>query len=219
MNKTNDNQQKNHFISIEGIEGVGKSTIVNFLIKILQHNSCDFIKTREPGGTEIAEKIRTLLLTHHLERMCQDTELLLMFAGRAQNIQSVILPALVAGKWVLSDRFTDASFAYQGGGRGLSVVRISELAHWVQGELWPNLTLLLDAPVEVAMTRVQSRGAKDRIEQEGLAFFERARLAYLDLANKHPDRFVIVDASQAQKKVCDDIATIMQQKYGFNVSI
>lgn len=193
------------FISIEGIEGVGKSTAVDYLQTILSEHKVDFTLTREPGGTPIAEAIRKVLLGHYSEAMCADTELLLMFAGRAQNIAEVIRPALAQGRWVLSDRFTDASFAYQGGGRQIPIQHIDELAKWVQKELSPDLTILLDAPVAVGLERVSSRGAKDRIESEGAAFFERVRQVYLGLAKKEPNRFCIIDATQTLQKVQQDL--------------
>jgi dTMP kinase len=207
----------NAFISVEGNEGVGKSTVMSYLKRLLEKNKCQFVATREPGGTEIAERIRSLLLEHHEEKMADDTELLLLFAGRAQHIEKVIRPALANNEWVISDRFTDASFAYQGGARGIELSRIEALANWVQGDLWPSLTLLLDAPVDVAMARVSKRGKKDRIEQEKIEFFEKVRQSYLDLAKKHPERFVLVDASQDQEKVCYDIGQIMNQRFGLDV--
>lgn len=211
-------EQPNQFITVEGNEGVGKSTVVRFLTSLFEKNAIPLVTTREPGGTEIAEHIRTVLLAHHTEAMASDTELLLMFAGRAQHIAKVIRPALAQGKWVLSDRFTDASFAYQGVARGIPLSRVEALANWVQGDFWPNLTILLDAPVDVAMSRVQNRGEKDRIECEKPVFFESVRKAYLDLAKKHADRFVCVDAAQDPEKVCYDIALIMQERYGFHVN-
>jgi len=189
--------KRGYFISIEGVEGVGKSTALKFLQQYLTEQKINFVMTREPGGTPIAEEIRKILLGHHEEVMCPDTELLLMFAGRAQNIAQVILPALRRGHWVLTDRFTDASFAYQGGGRGISHQHIVELARWVQGDLQPDLTLLLDAPVDVSFARLSNRGAKDRIETEGVTFFARVRQAYLDLAENAPERFRIIDATQS----------------------
>jgi len=212
-------KNNNHaFISVEGNEGVGKTTVMNFIKDLLQKNSCSYVATREPGGTEIAEKIRQLLLEHHSEKMADDAELLLLFAGRAQHIESVIKPALAKGEWVITDRFTDASYAYQGGARGIPLSRIEALAKWVQGDLWPSLTFLLDAPVDVAMQRVSNRGKKDRIELEKIEFFEKVRQSYLDLAKKHPNRFVLIDASQNQEKVCYDIAQIMNQRFGLNVN-
>lgn len=197
------------FISIEGIEGVGKTTIVECIRNRLDDAGISYIVTREPGGTPIAEAIRQVLLNHYTEMMCPDTELLLMFAGRAQNIAQVILPALQRGQWVLSDRFTDASYAYQGGGRGVDVKHILELAKWVQGDLQPNLTILLDAPVEVGLSRVQSRGAKDRIETEGIEFFERVRQAYLILAEKEPNRFKIVNSNQHLENVKKEVLSLV----------
>lgn len=210
-------KRNNAFISIEGNEGVGKTTVMNYLKNLLEKNKCPFVATREPGGTEIAERIRQLILEHHEEKMIADTEILLFFAGRAQHINQVILPALKNGEWVLTDRFTDASFAYQGAARGISYDRVKMLADWVQGDLWPDLTLLLDAPVEITMQRVAQRGEKDRIEQEKFDFFERVRQSYLELAKKEPKRFVLIDASQNQEKVCYDIGQIMNQRFGLDV--
>jgi dTMP kinase len=207
---------KNAFISIEGNEGVGKSTAMHYLKQCLEKNNCPYVATREPGGTEIAEKIRQLLLDHHTEVMADDTELLLLFAGRAQHIQQLIVPALQRGEWVITDRFTDASFAYQGGARGIAFERIESLASWVQGDLWPTLTFLLDAPVDVAMQRVTERGKKDRFEVEAVDFFERVRQSYLSLAKKNPHRFVLIDASQNLEKVCYDIGQIMSQRFGLH---
>ncbi len=184
------------FISIEGVEGVGKTTAIQFLQKHFDRAGIPCVLTREPGGTPIAEDIREVLLKNYHETMCADTELLLMFAGRAQNIAEVILPALERGKCVISDRFTDASFAYQGGGRGIALKHITNLAKWVQGDLQPDLTLLLDAPVALGFERLQSRGAKDRIESEGIEFFERVRAQYLEQAKTDPKRFRVIDASK-----------------------
>ncbi len=199
-----------NFISIEGIEGVGKSTAIKFLQQYLTSQGVQFVLTREPGGTPIAESIRQVLLGHYDEVMSPDTELMLMFAGRAQNIAEVIRPALDKGYWVLSDRFTDASFAYQGGGRGIDARHIEELAKWVQKELRPNLTILLDAPVEIGLTRVASRGAKDRIEAEGSQFFERVRQTYLNLAREQSDRFRVIDATQDLKSIEKQLLQLVQ---------
>jgi dTMP kinase len=193
------------FISIEGIEGVGKSTAVKVLTQYLETNGIEYVLTREPGGTPIAEKIRDVLLANHKEPLCDDTEVLLMFAGRAQNIAQVIKPALKKGLWVISDRFTDASFAYQGGGRQIPIEHIEELASWVQGDLRPDITFLLDAPVAVGLSRMNSRGAKDRIEQEGHEFFERVRDMYLQCAKKAPERFRIIDAARSIVEVSESI--------------
>src|SRR3990167_6081596 len=162
------NKKRGCFISVEGIEGVGKTTMLPVIRECLETAGIIYVDTREHGGTPVAEAIRHVLLSHYQETMSPDTELLLMFAGRAQNIKQVILPALQAGRWIVSDRFTDASFAYQGGGRGIDNRHIAELAKWVQGDLQPDLTILLDAPADVGVSRVQSRGAKDRIEAEGI---------------------------------------------------
>ena len=193
------------FISFEGVEGVGKTTALSYVCEQLDAASIPYVVTREPGGTSIAEAIRHILLDHYTEMMCPDTELLLMFAGRAQNIAQVVLPALRRGKWVLSDRFTDASFAYQGGGRGVPVKHIEELAKWVQGDLKPDIALLLDAPVSVGLNRVNSRGAKDRIEAEGLEFFKRVRESYLRMARREPQRFRVIHADQEVSLVKEQI--------------
>ncbi|ATN67179.1 dTMP kinase [Coxiella burnetii] len=197
--------ERGRFISFEGIEGVGKTTALNWVREQLEAARIPYVVTREPGGTPIAEAIRDVLLSHSDEMMCPDTELLLMFAGRAQNIAHVVLPALRRGQWVLSDRFTDASFAYQGGGRGIPVKHIEELAGWVLGNLKPDLTLLLDAPVSVGLCRVKSRGAKDRIEAEGLEFFKRVRECYLALANQEPARFRVIHTDQDLSNVKNQI--------------
>ncbi len=192
------------FITIEGIEGVGKSTAREFIEQYLREKNIQYALTREPGGTPIAEDIRQILLKNREEMMSTDTELLLFFAGRSQNISQVIQPALQRGEWVISDRFTDASFAYQGSGRGVPLRHIRDLAEWVQGDLNPNITLLLDAPVDVALARIVQRGTKDRIESEAEAFFERVRERYLIRASKFPERFRVIDATQ-------DIAQVQQQ--------
>lgn len=198
------------FISFEGIEGVGKTTALNCVREQLDEASIPYVVTREPGGTPIAEAIRHILLNHYMEIMCPDTELLLMFAGRAQNIAQVVLPALRRGKWVLSDRFTDASFAYQGGGRGIPTKHVEELAKWVQGDLKPDITLLLDAPVSIGLSRVDSRGAKDRIEAEGLEFFKRVRESYLTMARRESQRFRVIHAGQEVSLVKEQILRVIK---------
>lgn len=185
-----------YFITLEGIEGVGKSTALQFLQQYLSDKGVSLVVTREPGGTPLAEAIRALLLSNDGEVVAEDTELLLMFAARAQHIARVIAPALQRGQWVVSDRFTDASFAYQGGGRGIATSRIAELAQFVQKGLKPDLTFLLDAPLEVSLARVQGRGAKDRFERENVEFFARVRARYLELAQAEPQRFCVIDATQ-----------------------
>lgn len=185
------------FITVEGIEGVGKTTALAVIKDTLQQAHIDVVFTREPGGTQIAEAIRRLvLLEAYDEAMTPDTELLLVFAARAQHIAQVIKPALAQGRWVVSDRFTDASYAYQGGGRGIPAERIAAIESWVQGPFRPNFTLLLDAPANVAMARAKQRTALDRIEAEEIAFFERGRASYLARAEQESQRFRVIDASQ-----------------------
>lgn len=201
--------KKGFFITIEGIEGVGKSTAIRFLDQFFQSLQQPYLLTREPGGTEIAEEIRQLILRNHTEVMATDTELLLMFASRAQHIDQVIAPALKDGKIVISDRFTDATYAYQGGGRGVDPERIAGLEKWVQGNLQPNLTILLDAPIEIGLQRILSRGAKDRIEHEKIDFFHRVREVYLARAKQFPKRFRVIDATQEVDKVQKDLGEVI----------
>lgn len=200
---------KGKFITVEGIEGVGKSTSMNFLKTELRKRGIDFIQTREPGGTPIAEEIRSLLLAHHPETMARDTELLLFFAGRAQHIATVINPALKSGTWVLCDRFTDASYAYQAGGRGISEKRLDTLAHWVQGDLQPDLTLLLVAPVEVALSRANGRSKPDRIELEKTNFFSKVQDAYLRRAKQFSERYRVIDANCPQERVYEQLQKVL----------
>jgi dTMP kinase len=178
---------------LEGGEGVGKTTNLAFIEDYLTTRGVDLLRTREPGGTPLGERIRGLLLDS--DGMNSLSELLLVFAARAQHLDEVIRPALAAGRWVLCDRFTDASYAYQGGGRNLDLSVIGLLEQWVQAGLQPDLTLLLDTSIEVGMSRVRDRGATDRFESEHLGFFEKVRAAYLDRADKYPDRIKRVDAS------------------------
>lgn len=202
------------FITIEGIEGVGKSTILGYIKHFLEKHTILHIATREPGGTALAEKIRDIILLHadKSEKLCDDTELLLYFAARAQHLMHTIRPHLAQGIWVVSDRFTDASYAYQGGGRGLSLERIASLEKWVHGDLQPDLTLLLDAPVEVGMSRMAKRETqKDRIEQEKNDFFQRVRDQYLDRARQFPERIKIIDATQDINGVSAQINSLLKQ--------
>jgi len=190
------------FITIEGIEGVGKSTNMEYVHESLRAAGLEVVLTREPGGTELGEMIRGLLLDHRNTSMADDTELLLMFAARAQHLAEVIQPALAAGKWVLCDRFTDATYAYQGGGRGIAMNRIAELEQWVQGSLRPDATLLLDAPVEVGLARAAGRPQEaDRFEREKQLFFEKVRQVYLNMAHQQSQRYHIIDASQSLDQV------------------
>lgn len=199
------------FITVEGIEGAGKTTSINFISHYLENKREKFIVTREPGGTEIGEQIRSLLLSHRQDAMAVHTETLLMFAARAEHIEKVIRPALLAGKCVLSDRFTDASYAYQGGGRGLSIERIAALEEWVQGDLRPDLTLLLDLPVPLGLQRASRRSAPDRFESEQIPFFERVREAYLAQAKRHRNRYRIIDASQPEHVVRQQIEQALKE--------
>ena len=199
------------FITIEGSEGAGKSTAMQVLQTVLTEAQIPHIITREPGGTPIGESLRELLLDRENSAMAQDTELLLMFAARAQHIAEKIKPALVRGTWVLCDRFTDASYAYQGGGRGVEVARIAQLEQWVQGDFRPDLTLLLDLPVHIGLERAANRGALDRFEQEQQDFFEKVRTMYLSLANANKQRFRVIDASQPLAQVQSHLFAVLRE--------
>jgi len=199
------------FITVEGIEGVGKSTNVVFLREAIEKRGIEVLTTREPGGTPMAERIREMLIEHGDEPVPDITELLLMFASRSLHVNNVIQPALAAGTWVICDRFTDASRAYQGGGRGFPQTDINRLAEWVHGDLRPDLTILLDAPVATGMHRAGRRGSPDRIEIERADFFERVRECYLSLAEAEPERFVVVDASVDMDTVRAAIASIVDR--------
>jgi len=199
------------FITLEGIEGVGKTTNREYIRSLLQQAGKPCVETREPGGTPLGEALREMLLEHKHAGMSSDAELLMMFAARAEHLNKVILPALEAGNNVLCDRFTEATYAYQGGGRGINDKKIAELENWVQGELRPDLTLILDAPVETGRDRAGRRSAPDRIEKEQNDFFERVRQTYLQLANHYPHRIAVVDASVALKQVQDQIQHVMRE--------
>jgi dTMP kinase len=199
------------FITLEGIEGAGKSTHLPFLRGVLEREGGEVVVTREPGGTPLGEEIRDLLLAHRHDGMSADAELLLMFAARSEHLSRVIRPALAAGKWVLCDRFTDATFAYQGGGRGVPSARIMELARWTHGDLWPALTLLLDIPVEEGLARASRRGTADRFEKEAVGFFRRVREAYLSLADLEPSRFRVIDASLPLGQVQAQIQGVVER--------
>lgn len=189
------------FITVEGIEGAGKTTCLTLLEQRIRAGGHRLLVTREPGGTPLGEDLRGLLLGHRHDGMADDTELLLMFAARAEHLHARIEPALAAGSWVLCDRFTDATYAYQGYGRGIDVQRIAALEDWVQGSRRPDLTLLLDLPVEVGLERAGKRSAPDRFERQTLAFFERVRHGYLSLAQASPARFRVIDAAQPLEAV------------------
>ncbi len=198
-----------HFITIEGSEGVGKTTNINFIQEYLKAKQLKVTVTREPGGSKLAEQVRELLLSHRQDDMADDAELLLMFAARAEHLHKVIYPALKRGEWVISDRFTDATYAYQGGGRGISMERIAQLENWVQGDFRPELTLLLDAPVSLGLQRVGKRGELDRFEKEKSDFFERVRNTYLERAKQLPQRFRVIDATCPLEKVQSQIKTCL----------
>lgn len=190
---------RGRFISFEGIDGAGKSTQHAWLVDHLRRLGRVVVATREPGGTPLGEKLRGLLLA---ESMHLETEALLMFAARREHVAQVIEPALARGDWVVCDRFVDASFAYQGGGRGLAWKKIGELARWVLGDLQPDLTLIFDAPVAVAQQRLHAATAQpDRFEQEQSEFFERVRAAYLRIADENPGRVRLIDATQTPKEI------------------
>jgi dTMP kinase len=213
--------QRGQFITIEGGEGVGKSTQIEAVRDTLVRAGIEVLLTREPGGTERAEHIRELLLTPTTESMPQICELLLMFAARATHLENAIKPALARGVWVICDRFTDASYAYQGGGRGMPHEHIAALERMVQGALRPDLTLLLDAPIELALARARQRNAErgnaagDRFEREQNEFFLRVRSTYLDIARNEPQRVKVIDAAQSlpqvEAAVRSCIATFIQQ--------
>ena len=200
----NSGRTRGRFITIEGIEGAGKTTQVAPLIEELGRRGIDAVATREPGGTPAAEAIRALLVDPAHSRLDPDTELLLVFAARAEHLAKVVKPALEWGRWVVSDRFTDATFAYQGAGRDVEERRIEKLEQWVQGDLRPDLTLLLDLPVSVGRLRTRNRKA-DRFECEDDTFFERVRNAYLERARRAPSRCRVIDASDSPSEVSASI--------------
>lgn len=201
--------RKGLFITLEGIEGAGKSTQLAFLKELIDAAGVPLVITREPGGTALGEKLRALLLHSADNAMCADTELLLMFAARAEHIHKVIKPALAQGQWVLSDRFTDATYAYQGGGRGIADARIAALEQWVQGDLRPDLTLVLDVAPQEGLRRAAKRGAADRFERETVEFFERVRAYYRLLAQRAPQRVKLIDAGQPIEQVQQQLRTLL----------
>jgi len=197
------------FITVEGTEGAGKTSNIAFLQAALEAAGKTVLLTREPGGTPLGEAVRDLLLGHRGDGMAVDTELLLMFAARAEHIAHRIRPALMQGQWVLCDRFTDATYAYQGGGRGVDIDRIAALEHWVQGNLRPDLTILLDVPVEVGLARAGRRSAPDRFEREERAFHEAVHAAYRAIAAREPTRVRVVDAAQPLPRVQADLQRVI----------
>jgi dTMP kinase len=199
------------FITFEGIEGVGKSTNIRHFVAALEQAGRNVLVTREPGGTPIAERIRGIVSEHGDEVIPDIAELLLIFAARAIHVENLIRPAIEAGTWVVCDRFTDSSRAYQGGGRGLPQSDIDLLANWVHADLEPDLTILLDAPVDIGLERAGDRGDPDRFESERRDFFERVRSCYLELADRNPDRFVVIDAGDSLENVQAAINSVAQK--------
>ena len=202
---------KGKFITVEGIEGVGKSTNMEFIHQQLLAAGKDVVVTREPGGTPLGEAIRGLLLDPEYTGMDSGCELQLMFAARAQHLAQVILPSLDRGLWVLCDRFTDATYAYQGGGRGIDTGVIARLEELVQGDFRPDITLLLDVPVEIGLSRAGKRGQLDRFEQEQVEFFERVRNNYLDMAKRYGERYRTIDASKPLDQVQRQLSDVLSQ--------
>ena len=199
------------FISLEGIEGVGKSTHMPALVDLLESHGISCLSTREPGGTELGERVREILLSRAQAPSSVEAELLLLFAARAEHVHARIRPALEAGSWVLTDRFLDASFAYQGAGQGLGVDRVGELAQWLLPDLRPDLVLVLDTSVATALGRIQKRGQKkDRYEENDVEFFARARQYYLDQASSEPDRYRVVDAERPVDEVHRELLNILR---------
>lgn len=201
---------KGQFITVEGIEGVGKTTNIEFIHQRLLAAGKDVVVTREPGGTPLGEAVRGLLLDPQYTGMDSTCELQLMFAARAEHLARVIRPALEKGQWVLCDRFTDATYAYQGGGRGIDTGIIARLEALVQGNFRPDITLLLDVPVEVGLARASKRGDLDRFEQEKVEFFERVRQAYLDMARQHTGRYRVIDAGQTLEQVQQQLELVLR---------
>lgn len=204
-------QESGKFITVEGVEGVGKTTNMAFIASWLSQHQKPHVVTREPGGTPLAEEIRKLLLTTRTETVHENTELLLMFAARAQHLAEVIKPALAAGKWVLCDRFTDATYAYQGAGRGISMEKIKQLEELVQNQLRPDLTIMFDLPVEQGLARVKKRGLPDRFEREQLKFFEAVRQCYLSRVSDNPSRYRVIDASKNLASVQMKLSSLLTQ--------
>ena len=207
---------KPKFITLDGIDGAGKSTNLAVMKAWFEKHQLPVLFTREPGGTPAGEALREILL-NPATKVSLRTETLLMFAARQQHLETVILPALKNGTHVVSDRFTDATFAYQGGGRGVPLQDIASLEHWVQGDFRPDLTLLLDVPLEVSMARINQTREKDRFEQEAAEFFNRVREVYLQRAAKQPERYAVIDSSQSLDAVKTQIETALDSHFGLNV--
>ncbi|HNH67801.1 MAG TPA: dTMP kinase [Nitrosomonas sp.] len=201
--------QKGKFITLEGIDGAGKSTHLKWIANYLTNKGIRVLTTREPGGTELGESIRGLLLDHR-QIMHAETEALLMFAARREHLDKLILPALDQGNWVISDRFTDASYAYQGGGRGVSIDKLQILENWVQGQFQPDLTFYFDLSIEVARIRMQSIKIADRFEKEQNDFFHRVRAAYINRAKQFPERMQVLDASRSIDDITHQLEKVLQ---------
>ncbi len=195
---TNKKTKRGKFITLEGLDGAGKSTHIPSIIALLKTRGLEIVSTREPGGTRLGEQLRALLLH---DAMHPETETLLMFAARREHIANVIEPALKRGAYVLSDRFTDATYAYQCGAKGVASNKVKQLEKWVQGDLQPDMTLLFDVPVEISRKRLSTDREPDKFEREGAKFFEKLRQAYLTRAKENPARFHVIDANQALDKV------------------
>jgi len=208
--------RRGKFITFEGIDGAGKSTHLTWLECFLQNKGLEVVLTREPGGTALGEALRQLLLDHR-QVMHPETEALLMFAARREHLDKVILPALNRGAWVVSDRFTDASFAYQGGGRGMALEKLEKLEYWVQEGFSPDLTVYFDVPVEISRERLRSARAADRFEMESDNFFERVRQAYLQRAEQFSQRIRVVDGSQPLEKVTAAVVEIVERFWSASV--
>jgi len=206
------NDRSGKFITLEGIEGAGKSTHMPFISSLLQVMGKEIVMTREPGGTSLGEEIRNTLLMQKSFQISGNTELLLMFAARQQHLEEIIYPALNKGKTVLCDRFTDSSYAYQGGGRGIETDKICQLVQLVHPDLKPDLTLLFDLPVEVGLARANMRDLIDRFESETINFFQSVRNAYLKIADAEPNRVKVIDATANIKAVQNAIKTILKEQ-------
>jgi len=200
------------FITVEGIEGVGKSSNIQFVAECLKEQGCQVVLTREPGGTPIGERVRDILLAEFSEKTLPQTELLLLYAARLQHVEHVIKPALNEGKWVICDRFVDATYAYQGAGRGVDFKIIDRLNDWTLGTFRADYTIILDAPVEVALSRIQKSRVLDRFEKEKATFFEKIRQFYLSRAAQDPQHYVVIDASQDLSQVQQHLADVIKMR-------
>ncbi len=202
--------KKNLFITLEGIEGAGKSTVIDFIENFITSSGYDVVKTREPGGTAIGEQIREILLNKNNDKLTDDTELLLIFAARAQHLSEIILPNLTSNKIVLCDRFIDASYAYQGAGRGIEQSKINLLENWVMPDIKPDLTFLLDLDPKIALERTNKRSDADRFESEDIHFFEKIRQYYLERAENEPERFRVINSELSLEDVQEQIKNILK---------